>query len=255
MAASSKQPPKAMSSRLANMKFMQRGSPSSTPGTPTEPPSKRQRLSSGLGTPTASPREAANSEAIDRAAAEKGDTKWYLSIKTPNTPAAQSPLRIISAGYATLDAQNSRETDAKDDDNDEPQMPGRITYGNFKRNVQKQPKQDESESSSDSDEDEDDEQDPTGVNALINQGRKEATARAKAELRAKKEQNSYESQRLAHERRKKEVNLNGISSISKGGAGGGSASMICHNCSGKGHKAADCPQRRSNRGVSKLRKP
>ncbi|EME81766.1 uncharacterized protein MYCFIDRAFT_197073 [Pseudocercospora fijiensis CIRAD86] len=262
MAAPSKQPPKAMSSRLANMKFMQRASPSPTPGTgtPRQPPNKRQRLSSGLGTPTVSAREEANSEAIDRAAAEKGDTKWYLRIKAPSTPASPSPLRIISAGYATLDAQSSREADMKDDDGDAvdgdgPQMTGRISYGNFKRNAQKQPQQDESESSSDSEDDENDEQDSTGVNALINQGRKEAAARAKAELRAKKEQNSYESQRLAHERRKKEVNLNGISSISNGGGGGGGgggglANMACHNCSAKGHKAADCPQR-SNRGMSK----
>lgn len=66
----------------------------------------------------------------------------------------------------------------------------------------------------------------------------------RAERKAKRKSDAAESARLAESRRKKEVNLNKVTSIS--GAGGGSgrstpSSVICHACGKKGHIKAECP--------------
>lgn len=194
-------------------------------------------------------------EALEKEAARRGETKWYLSFREPQVQASESPLRIVSAGFSALDAGHDDEarTAQEDEETVRPQVAGRKSFGNF--NKAKNQKADE-ESSDDSESDEDDgeiEDDPTGVKALIAQGRKEAAGRARADRKAKKAADSAESQRLAEQRRKKDVNLNKAHSISSGGgrvSGGGPSkkssyleNMICHRCSEKGHMSKDCPQR------------
>lgn len=145
-----------MSSRLLTMKFMQRGaaSPNSSPTTPSEPPSKKQRLSNGsyASTPSSTPRsdaqaieealaaeEQRRTEALEREAADRGETKWYLSFKEPQTPAQESPLRIVPAGYSTLDAAaHSKERPSDDDvEIDVPlQAKGRRSFGKFNRSLE-----------------------------------------------------------------------------------------------------------------------
>lgn len=272
MAAPAKRP-KQMSSALAGMKFMQRGlasNSSSAPSTPSEPSSKRQRLSSGFAAtpPSASREENRAREVLDREAAERGDTKWYLSVQKTSTPAVESPLRIVSAGYGALDAPYKDDSESDNEEVDgviqldgpvRPSMPGRKSFGKFNRKIEKQQNPDLSlSSSSDSDsadEDEDEEEDvgddPTGVKALIAQGRKDASKQLRAQRKVQKKEEEAESKRLAEQRRKKAVNLNTITSISGGGgSGGGSksyfADMVCHNCNQKGHKGADCPKKGSN---------
>jgi hypothetical protein len=277
MATPGKQP-KMMSSRLAGMKFMQRGAPS-PPSTPSEPPAKKQRMSNGgfTSSPAPSPRtdneimeQAAAAQELKRAAAieqegaSKGETKWYLSFKTPQTPSAESPLRIISAGYSALDSVDrkaAQTSDSEDDESAKRNMPGRKSFGKFGRGA---PKKDDanadlSDPEDDEDEDEeedDDEDDPTGVKSLINQGRKEATERLRAERKEEKRAKQAEALRLAKQRREREIDLNNVTSISGGGGSSNRspmASMVCHQCSGKGHMARDCPQKKQNR-PSKLRK-
>lgn len=257
---------KIMSSRLANMGFMQRAAASSpsTPGTPTEPPAKKQRLSNGssIRSPATPAESQKRVEAVEQEAASKGETKWYLSFKAPQVQQTESPLRIVSAGYSALDAGHEDEPRPAEDD-DEPKRPlvsGRKSFGNFNR-AGKKFDEDKSEEEDDSEEDEDGEisDDPTGVKALIAQGRKDATDRAKAERRAKKAAENAESQRLAEQRRKKEVNLNKVTSISSGGgrpSGGGGKkdtsssyfeTMVCHRCKETGHMMKNCPQRGQRR--------
>lgn len=85
---------------------------------------------------------------------------------------------------------------------------------------------------------------------MIKQQRKEAAENIRKERRAKKKADQAEFDRLAKERRKKEVNLNRTSGgISSGGGsstfGGGNrglADMACHKCGEKGHLIKDCPQ-------------
>lgn len=247
--APSKSGPKVMSNRLAGMKFMQRTG--AAPSTPSQPPAKKQRLSNGsaLGSP-ATPNEQDSS-------AQQGETKWYLSFKAPEAPVAQSPLRIVSAGYSSLDATGR----AGEDEDEEPApraIPGRKSFGKFNRKIEKAQNPDLS-SSSDSesgDEGEDEgsedgevEDDPTGVKALIAQGRKEAADRARAERKAKKKEKEADSKKLAEERRKKEIDLNRVTGISGGGGSSGSAANIeCYYCKKKGHRKQDCPKLQAQQG-------
>ena len=139
--------PKAMSSRLLNMKFMQRAAASdaSTPITPAEPAAKKQRLSNGSfkSTPVSTPQSEAEAptpeeqrreEAFAREAAARGDSKWYLSFQEPQSPAVSSPLRIVSAGYGALDSAGvAREHSSEGEENGEarPQTAGRRSFGKF----------------------------------------------------------------------------------------------------------------------------
>lgn len=247
-----------MSSRLAGMKFMQRGSGENSPTTSTpEPPAKKQRLSSGSSVRShATPSEKAAAEQRKRAdEAEREtavETKWHLSFNEPQTSTAQTPLRIVSAGYSSLDAAGRQEESDENEDHARPKFSGRRSFGKFNRKLEKQHTDLASSSdSSDSDEGDDDdgEDDPTGVKALIAQGKKEATDKARAERKAKKQAESAETARLSAQRRKKEVDLNRVTSISGGGGVGANpqANMTCHKCGTKGHIARDCSQRKASR--------
>ncbi|RMY47495.1 hypothetical protein D0865_08630 [Hortaea werneckii] len=258
--------PKEMSNRLMAMKFMQRAaaSPSSGPSTPAEPPSKRQRMSDGSGIstpPSASRSDAAaakeavaaeerqREEAFDREAADRGESKWYLSFKQPQKPASASPFRVVSAGYSTLDGSNNKDQDSEDENESAGPQVGRRSFGKFNKGLEKQQNPDmssesePSESEQEDEDDEDDEDDPTGAKALIAKERKEAGDKARAERKARKKAEKAESQKLAEDRRKKQVKLNGLTSIS--GAGGGSPgnkNITCHNCNKKGHIQRECPE-------------
>lgn len=256
-----------MSSRLAGMKFMQRAGAASpkTPGTPAEPPSKKQRLSNGSSirspaTPVdhaIAAEEQKRVDAVEKEAARKGETKWYLSFKAPQVETSESPLRIVSAGFSALDAGQDDEIRIAEEDEEtaRPQVAGRKSFGNFGKAEKKKADDDEdlSEGSESEEEEDDTEDDPTGVKALIAQGRKEAADRVRAERKAKKAADTAEMQRLAEQRRKKGVNLNKVQSISSGGGGGPKGgrdkdsaylkNMVCHGCGGTGHKKQDCPER------------
>lgn len=270
--------PKIMSSRLSNMKFMQRGSAPGppSPSTPVYPPAKKQRLSSGVAA-VSSPSiadEATTPETLIGEGGGPGETKWYLSFKHTQVPRLESPLRIVSAGFSTLDTTPNDRDDASDPEDDESSRSlvlGRKSFGNFNKKTEKQ-QNPKASSSSESDEDEDaddgnddgpegaDEADDlTGINALISQGRREASERARAERKEKKRAENAETQRLAELRRKKEVNLNKVASISNGGKSGSGnsflANMVCHSCQGKGHKSAECPRRHTLSSRPAKRKP
>jgi hypothetical protein len=146
---------KTMSSRLLTMKFMQRSaaSPASSPSTPSEPPSKRQRLSNGShvsilsSTPQSdvqaveealAAEEQRRTEALEREAADRGETKWYFSFKEQQTTVQESPLRIVSAGFSMLDA--TRPTvdgfSEEDVDVDISTAKGRRSFGKFNRSLE-----------------------------------------------------------------------------------------------------------------------
>jgi hypothetical protein len=107
----------------------------------------------------------------------------------------------------------------------------------------KQGNNDESESSSEEDDEEDSEEDSDDddddpASEMIRASRREAVERAKAEQKAKKRAEKAASKKLAKERKKKDVNLNKLTSIS--------GSKSCYTCGGD-HLMAQCPQR-SKRG-------
>lgn len=279
--ATPNKPPKTMSSRLLTMKFMQRAtaSPSSTPSTPSEPPSKKQRMSNGSArsTPSSTPRsdaerleealaaeEQKRAAALHREAADRGETKWVLSFQEPQ--GTESPLRIVSAGYATLDVGKPRSSE-DDEVEERPQVTGRRSFGNFNRTVkvrglagacdqayaglQKQvpdAEEDEDDDDDDDDDDADESDDPTGAKAMISQSRRQAGEKAREERRAKRVAQVSDIQQLAGERRQKQVNLNRLTSISGGGgSSGGRGDFTCHLCGKKGHVKRDCLQESQQR--------
>jgi hypothetical protein len=135
-----------MSSKLASMKFMQRGaasSPSSATNSTDERSSKRQRTSSGFSSRGTSDdqviqaalqaEEAKRAQLLDRQAAEAGESKWV--IDTPRKVANPVGFTVVSAGYSVIDAHKE---DAQDDEErkeeaaaQRPSMPGRTSYGGF----------------------------------------------------------------------------------------------------------------------------
>ncbi|CAG8975634.1 hypothetical protein HYALB_00008393 [Hymenoscyphus albidus] len=264
--------PKAMSSRLLTMKFMQRAAASPTspsPSTPDEPPNKR-RKKNGDASPSPfsvdaladqravqkalAEEEAIRQVALERQAAEAGDTRWVLSFEDDG-PQAASPtmaLRVVQTGYANLDSISSHQIRTEEDEpQDKPIMVGRRSFGKFNRVLEKQ--QDPTlEDSSDSDESENDgsEDDADGdsddpMNNLIKTSRAEATQRLKAERKAKKKAEKSKTADLAKQRKKKAVNLNGLTSLSgsqsRSSSGpSGPPRGPCYSCGGP-HMRAECP--------------
>jgi hypothetical protein len=92
----------------------------STPSTPAGPPSKRQRLSTGSSFPTTTSsdyeavraalaaEELKRAQAIERQAAEAGETRWVLSFRDPEESGEgkgrELALKVVSAGFAVIDA-------------------------------------------------------------------------------------------------------------------------------------------------------
>jgi hypothetical protein len=147
--------PKSMSSRLLTMKFMQRAantSPSSrTPATPEEPSPKRRKTDSNASTPTKfnvdaladrsaiqaalADEEAKRQAALERQAAELGDTRWVLSFEDQKSIAASPALalRVVQTGFANLDASPVKIQYVDDDLDEKPVMVGRRSFGKFNR--------------------------------------------------------------------------------------------------------------------------
>jgi hypothetical protein len=114
----------------------------STGPSPTSPKSsslvehsaKRQRLSNGSrvslsdyerGQAALAEEELKRSKAIDRQAAELGETKWVLSIQEPKVE--RSSLKIVSASFADIDASDDESDDAGEETTS--RASGRISYG------------------------------------------------------------------------------------------------------------------------------
>ncbi|KAL0259127.1 hypothetical protein SLS55_006632 [Diplodia seriata] len=221
-------------------------SPKESPSTPNGPPSKRQRTSAASSPATPSDLEAVNAaiaaeelkrtQAIDRAAAEAGETRWVLSFREPEKEARQrNPLRVVSAGYAALDND-----DDSDEEDDTPQV-GRMSFG------KKPPRRDDDDSESDegSSSESDDNEDPAAK--MIREGRRQA---AKEKRTEKKKAKTEKAAQLAQERRNRSphVKLNKLTSISNSGSGlSTSSNMECFACGKKGHAKVDCPNRKKRR--------
>jgi hypothetical protein len=229
-------------------------SPSSAPSTPEGPPSKRQRLSYGSNGSPATPSsdlravQAALAEeelkrnlAVERQAAEAGETRWVLSVREPER--AVPALRVVQASFADIDAATAgddiEEGEYDEDSHAEKRVAGRMSFGKvsltYRHEIEhavcrsplsksyRGPQVTKKEESDDSDDSEsevsedDDDDDPT--TAMIKQARREATAKARAERKAKKRVELAELQRFASDRRQKAVNLNKLTTISSSSSG------------------------------------
>lgn len=275
--------PKAMSSRLLTMKFMQRAAASPTspsPSTPEEPPNKRRKKGGDSSPSTFSvdaladqravqkalaEEEAIRQVALERQAAEAGDTRWVLSFEDDSRLAVfpTLALRVVQTGYANLDSISPYQVRSVDEEpEDKPIMVGRRSFGKFNRVLEvicpryhfailltiAQKQQDPTlEDSDDSDENESegsannsdgDSDDPT--NNLIKTSRAEAAQRLKADRKTKKKAEKSKTAELAKQRKKKDINLNGLTSLS-GKPAPGASQGPCYGCGGP-HIQSRCPE-------------
>ena len=138
--------------------FMQRAAASpnsSSPSTPSQPPSKKQRLSSGGATPATpssdaraiqealAAEELKRQQALDRQAADAGETKWVLSYQEVKAKTREAPMRIVTAGYGSIDSaaavramRANIDSDSEDEGSAARKIQGRRSFGRFNRAVE-----------------------------------------------------------------------------------------------------------------------
>ncbi|KAK3313508.1 hypothetical protein B0H66DRAFT_606764 [Apodospora peruviana] len=292
--------PKTMSSRLLTMKFMQRGAAqaataASDAGSPTTPrtddeegsASKRRKVSgaapSAPNTPItpATPLydqkalQAAMEEedrkrkaAIEKRAAELGDSHWVLDGVSASPKNGSRSLNIVQVGFAQIDYPAGRQVSADSPEEEEVIVPApaRFRQFNMKKSKVHNKQEDESsdgddeddDNSSDSSDDDNDSEDMASPAASrrkdeSDRGRRNSAAasadaghkRARSSVSTKRSEERKKAQMLASQRRKKDVKLNNLTSISSAGSSEAfqrqSPKFTCHRCGKPGHKAASCP--------------
>ncbi|KAK0711418.1 hypothetical protein B0H67DRAFT_646793 [Lasiosphaeris hirsuta] len=247
----------------------------SAPGTPATPLYDQKALKTAL-----EEEEQKRLAAIEKRAAELGDSHWVLGgiAATPKTWPRQ-PLNVVQVGFAQIDystvpsnsedapetvelsvkarfyqfnmEKNKTKACAAGDDgwrNSEPNTDA----ANLQKQKQKQEdKKDLSSSDSDSSDEEEGEVPPVGSDCT---GERAASAvtplkrtKSNASISTRQKEERVKAQQLAGKRRKKDIKLNTLTSISAAGPQGfqkPSPAFSCHVCGKMGHKAADCPSRK-----------
>ncbi|KAH6636326.1 hypothetical protein F5144DRAFT_175053 [Chaetomium tenue] len=284
--------PKTMSSRLMTMKFMQRGAAAaaaaatatdtpeaSSPGTPRsdDGSAKRRKTAHALSAASspATPlfdqqamksaveeEEKRNRAAIEKRAAELGDSHWVLEGAASLPPRTARPLlNVVEVGFAQIDYAGASSKD--DDPFDLGSAPAQPQFQRFNMKKSKVVKKENDESgNSDSDSgsssgsgevsDDDDDEKPSQARAEPSRGRTSTVGeaerrRARSSASGKREEERRKAQQLAGKRRKKEIKLNQLTSISSAGSQAfqrPSPAMSCHGCGKPGHKVADCPNKK-----------
>ncbi|KAL8870106.1 MAG: hypothetical protein Q9174_003769, partial [Haloplaca sp. 1 TL-2023] len=109
-----------------------------SPQTPDGPPSKRRKTSTQQASPAtdadiyeaaAKAEDAKRVAAIERIAAEAGETKWVLSIADRSGVDSDTKPRFLTTGYSDID-QETPDTSARHDQR------GRRSFGRFNRDLE-----------------------------------------------------------------------------------------------------------------------
>ncbi|KAI5465830.1 hypothetical protein BGZ63DRAFT_450681 [Mariannaea sp. PMI_226] len=259
--------PRGVSSRLLTMKFMQRAaaSASSTASSDSDAHSTKKRKlghspSEGrvkLNIDQAAIQAAINDQESKRQAAlEKhigADTHWVLnndltSLEASST--AKTPLNIVYVGYGDIDSD-----DESGDQEDVPAQGRTSTRKSKETSKSQNPKSEKSADGSERSSDEedsdvsDDESTPRRPRATSNDSPHSQSSRSRSQsrLRNRASQENIKAKEFREKRKKKEVKLSKLTSISAGGGSQFSSptsgkSMTCFKCQQVGHRAVDCPR-------------
>ncbi|KUI56293.1 hypothetical protein VP1G_03558 [Cytospora mali] len=239
------QTPKSASQRLLTMKFMQRAAaaaPPSAPSTPAadhEPSSKRRKTSgrASLGTPetqsyvidhraaqAALEEEERKRQALVAKHAEAlGDSHWVLdAAKLPGAQQGGAPLKIVQVGFSQIDRGGGGEA-AEAQEEEEEEETTTIDGPTFRSDSDSDSDDSDSDSSGSSSEGSSEE------DSRKKSGRTNYGSQKRPEIRSRRSVEWEKTQKLAKERRKKEVKLNTLTSIS----GSGSSNFGRSNASGR----------------------
>ncbi|KAL9042551.1 MAG: hypothetical protein Q9180_000537 [Flavoplaca navasiana] len=211
--------------------------------------------------------DAKRAAAIERVAAQAGETKWVLSTAdgAGKTDSAEKKLQFLTAGYSDID--------------EDIDTVGRRVFGRFRMKDEVgfngSPAQQDDTANSDTgsisevidvnDDDNDtgtDSDDDNGGGTLARtrnpSGNTQITRAENNTPTARKKKSVQKPDATnAETRRQKDTSLNGLKSISGGGGGringGALVDIECHFCREKGHRKAECPKkaRQERRGESR----
>ncbi|RFU26687.1 hypothetical protein B7463_g9658, partial [Scytalidium lignicola] len=286
--------PKTMSSRLLTMKFMQRAAAASTASNtlPDEPPAKRQRkgeVSAEVNVNSLVDQKAIQAAiaeeetkkqmALDKQAAELGDTRWVLSFADQkDSPTSHSNLRVVQTGFSNLDQSSVARLKVVEEENawDRPVKVGRRSFGKFNRVLERQQRHLDENSDWDSDseeEDEDEDEDENGddttdyrgendlndpMDNLIMTEQQKAEKKARIERKTKRDsEKAARLKKMVEKRKKKDVNLNKAKTTSlldglpnhltslsgratSNAKSGSDEDKTCFKCGQRGHIAYNC---------------
>ncbi|KAK0766698.1 hypothetical protein N5P37_000425 [Trichoderma harzianum] len=248
--------PKGVSSRLLTMKFMQRAVASASSSSPqsddSSQNSKKRKLRHSAATAAEERVSALIDQASIKAALEDQEAKrqaalaqhtatgahWVLNTKLDKLNAgrpSEPALNVIYVGYGDIDSSDESGGE------DAPQIGRTSTRKPKKPSSGKDDRPDEESSS---DDDDDDDSAPKRKSRRLDTG--DSSSRSQSRSRPRFSDESKKAKDFREKRKKKEVRLNNISSISAGG-GGSQAPINCYVCKQPGHKAANCPKGASRR--------
>lgn len=220
--------------------------------------------------------------AIEKRAADLGDAHWVLddATATPSRHGARAILNVVHVGYAQMDYSGAPGDGPDHSKAVEMPIKARTRFNMSRSKVgtsptlctfrirldrllatcysteinslQKRKKSDDEsdrESSNCPDEEGSEDEDPSRGRKQYGDDGASRNKRARTSLSARRSEEWKKAQEFAGNRRKKEVKLNKLTSISSGGAAmslqkPASSGFTCNHCGKLGHKAADCQKQR-----------
>ncbi|KAJ6787637.1 hypothetical protein PWT90_06623 [Aphanocladium album] len=219
--------PKGVSSRLLTMKFMQRAIASNSAGASPESDTnsaKKRKLDHGspagrlsMDFDQASVDAAMQAQEAKRKAALQqhatGDTHWVLNTKFEKSAAAKAakaPRKIVYVGYGDIDSEN------ESGDGEDSAAIGRTTTQKPKPKTEssRNPSDDES---GDEPEDNTDDSEDSNPRKRKEPGSSREQSRSRSKSRSRPTAADIKAKELRDKRRKKEVRMNNITSISGAG--------------------------------------
>ncbi|KAL7798352.1 hypothetical protein V8C37DRAFT_367479 [Trichoderma ceciliae] len=251
--------PRGVSSRLLTMKFMQRAvaSASSSPlSDDNSQISKKRKLKHSASAAAEERVSALIDQASIKAALEDQEAKrqaalaqhtatgahWVLNTKLDKINAGKPlkpSLNVVYVGYGDVDS--SGESGGED----APQS-GRTSTRKPKVVENQKPSSGKEDRSSDGSSSDDDDSTPKRKSRHSDAGDGSSRSRSHSRPGPRFSEENKKAKDFREKRKKKEVRLNKITSISTGGASN-PASSTCYSCKQPGHKVANCPKNASRK--------